>query len=88
MVGPVWRELERRGQPYRLLLCMDHRTPIATRGHTRDPVPMVKLDGPVGVSAREGIFDETVQGGRASGYAYAWVQELLREHAAADHFSK
>jgi 2,3-bisphosphoglycerate-independent phosphoglycerate mutase len=79
IVGPVWRELERRGQPYRLILCMDHRTPIATRGHTRDPVPMVKLDGPVGPVGREAPFDETVNGGVAQGRGHEWIRELLRQ---------
>lgn len=80
IVGPVWRELERRGQPYRLILCMDHRTPCATRGHTRDPVPMVKLDGPVGTVSREAPFDETIHGGVAQCRGHEWVRELLRPH--------
>ena len=79
VVGPVWRELERRGQPYRLLLCIDHRTPIATRGHTRDPVPMAKLDGPVGAVTREAPFDETVHNGLTECVGYEWIRELLRQ---------
>ena len=77
IVGPVWRELEHRNQPYRLILCMDHRTPCATRGHTRDPVPMVKLDGPVGPVNREAPFDETIHGGMAQCRGHEWIRELL-----------
>ena len=79
VVGPIWEELERRGQPYRMILCMDHRTPCATRGHTRDPVPMVRLDGPVGPVHREALFDETINGGVAQCRGHAWVREILRQ---------
>ena len=78
IVAPIWRELEQRGDPYRLILCMDHRTPCATRGHTRDPVPMVKLDGPVGLVQREAPFDETIHGGEAQCRGHEWIRELLR----------
>jgi len=79
VVGPIWRALERRGRPYRLILATDHRTPLATRGHTREPVPMAVLDGPVGDVTAEAPFDETVHGGQAEGLGYEWVRELLRE---------
>jgi 2,3-bisphosphoglycerate-independent phosphoglycerate mutase len=60
VVAPVWAALEADGQPYRLIVCTDHRTPIAKRGHTSDPVPFAWVDGPLGPSAREGskAFDE------------------------------
>lgn len=62
IVGPVWRALEAAGEPYRLLVCTDHRTPVAKRGHTGDPVPFAWVDGPVGAAALEGDaaaeFDE------------------------------
>jgi len=79
VVGPIWQELERRGQPYRIILCMDHRTPCATRGHTRDPVPMVRVNGPVGLVRREVPFDETFNGGVAQCHGHAWIREILRQ---------
>ena len=79
IVGPIWQELERRGEPYRLILCMDHRTPIATRGHTRDPVPMVKLDGPVGPVTAEAPYDETLHDGIAECRGHTWLRELLQQ---------
>lgn len=78
VVGPVWREMERRGQPYRLVLCTDHRTPVSVRGHTREPVPMAVLDGPVGEVDREVAFDEFVNGGKAQIRVYDWMRELLK----------
>jgi 2,3-bisphosphoglycerate-independent phosphoglycerate mutase len=62
-VGPVWAALEAAGKPYRLLVCTDHRTPVAKRGHTADPVPFAWLDGPVGavaVGSAAAAFDESV----------------------------
>jgi len=78
VVGPVWEALEKKGEPYRLLICTDHRTPVSVRGHTREPVPMISLDGPVGAVSREAAFDEFVNGGKASGTVYERMRELLR----------
>lgn len=63
VVGPVWAALEEAGKPYRLLVCTDHRTPVAKRGHTADPVPFAWLDGPVSAAAAgsaSAAFDESV----------------------------
>ena len=78
IVGPVWKALEQRGEPYRLLICTDHRTPVSVRGHTREPVPMAKLDGPVGPVQNEQPFDEFVHGGIAGIKVYDWMRELLK----------
>lgn len=77
IVRPVWEALEKRGEPYRLLICTDHRTPVSVRGHTREPVPMAKLDGPVGPVTKEVPFDESVNGGQAQARVYDWMRELL-----------
>ena len=77
IVAPIWRALEKRGEPYRLLICTDHRTPVSVRGHTREPVPMAKLDGPIGQIRAEGRFDEFVHGGKADIKVYDWMRELL-----------
>jgi 2,3-bisphosphoglycerate-independent phosphoglycerate mutase len=81
IVGPVWRRLEATGAPYRLVVAMDHRTPCAVRGHTMEPVPMARLDGPVGAPEAEAPFDETVHGGKAECMAYDWIRELLSARA-------
>ena len=78
IVGPLWRTLEAGGERYRLLIAMDHRTPCAIRGHTSEPVPLARLDGPVGAGAtREASFDEFVNGGRSEAMAYDWIRETL-----------
>lgn len=75
--APVLDWLETRGEPYTLLLCTDHRTPVALKGHTAEPVPMAVLKGPVGTMAEMAVFDETVNGGVAQCMACAWIQEIL-----------
>lgn len=77
VVGPLWHHMEARGEPYRLLLCMDHRTPVSLRGHTSEPVPMARVDGPVGTGGGETAFDEELNGGVAQGLAHEWVAALL-----------
>ena len=41
VVGRVLAGLESLGEPVRILLTPDHRTPIALRTHSREPVPFV-----------------------------------------------
>ena len=41
VVGTLLAGLEARSEPARILLAPDHRTPIALRTHSRDPVPFV-----------------------------------------------
>ena len=63
IVAPVWHALEALGEPYRLVMAMDHRTPVTRRGHTGAPVPIAWLDGPLNVpldSYPEAQFDEAI----------------------------
>jgi 2,3-bisphosphoglycerate-independent phosphoglycerate mutase len=78
VVGPVWRALENKKEPYRLLVAMDHRTPVSIRGHSREPVPLAVLNGPVGPVSKDAAFDESINGGRAQANSWEWVSELLR----------
>ena len=78
IVEPIWRTMEQRGDPYRLIVTMDHRTPCALRGHSDEPVPIAVLDGPVGLVTDKGPFDESCNGGKAEIMAHEWIQELLR----------
>lgn len=80
VVAPLWQWLEERGEPYRMVICMDHRTPVTVRGHTREPVPMVVVEGPVPDGADTSQpFDETVNGGGSQGMAFDMIRELLLE---------
>lgn len=76
VVGPLWCALEKRGEPYRLIVGMDHRTPVAVRGHTREPVPILTVDGPTGPLHREAPFDEFVVAPACD--AWDWIAGQLR----------
>ncbi|HMP73156.1 MAG TPA: cofactor-independent phosphoglycerate mutase [Kiritimatiellia bacterium] len=78
VVLPVWQALEARGEPYRIILAMDHRTPVATRAHTRDPVPVSVIDGPTGPLNREAPFDEFICGGTPQGIIHQWIAPYLK----------
>jgi 2,3-bisphosphoglycerate-independent phosphoglycerate mutase len=77
VVRPVWEALEQRGEPYRIILSMDHRTPVALRGHTRDPVPISVIDGPTGPLEKEAPFDEFVHGGVPQATVHEWIRSWL-----------
>ncbi len=77
VVAPVFQQLEDAGEPYTLLLCTDHRTPVALKGHTSEPVPMAVLYGPVGELTTQAAFDEYVNAGNAQGMACDWIQQIL-----------
>jgi 2,3-bisphosphoglycerate-independent phosphoglycerate mutase len=77
VVAPVFQWLEDAGEPYTLLLCTDHRTPVALKGHTAEPVPMAVMKGPVGETEAQVAFDEYVNEGNAQCMACEWIQEIL-----------
>lgn len=79
VVGPVWREMEARGEPYRLLVTMDHRTPIKIRGHSAEPVPLATLEGPIGPVSEETAFDEFIHNGEVDLRSYEWIPRWLRQ---------
>lgn len=78
IVGPVWQALEDRGDPYRLMICMDHRTPVALKGHTREPVPLAILEGPVGPVEQEMDFDEFFNGAVPNAVSFKLVRRFLK----------
>ena len=60
VVGPIWQEMEKRGEPYRILLTMDHRTPASTKKHSSEPIPLAVVEGPTGPVTDEADFDEFI----------------------------
>lgn len=66
IVAPIAAELDRRGEDYRLVVTMDHYTPIARRTHEDWPVPMFLYDSkrtvrPSGVSYTEANIKATAE---------------------------
>ncbi len=82
VVGPAFLEMERRGIPYRLLVTMDHRTPVEIRGHSAEPVPLATIEGPLGrIPEAESPFDEFIHEGRVDLRTYEWIPRWLRGEA-------
>lgn len=44
IVAPIVEELKKRGEEFRVVITMDHFTPIALRTHTSEPVPTLLYD--------------------------------------------
>ncbi|MCC5848261.1 MAG: cofactor-independent phosphoglycerate mutase [Verrucomicrobia bacterium] len=78
VVGPIWDALEAIGAPYRLLVTMDHRTPVEIRGHSAEPVPLATLQGPVGKVTAQTAFDEFVNDGKSEIRTFEWIPRWLR----------
>lgn len=54
VVAPIAEEMDRRGEPYRLVVTMDHYTPVARRTHEDWPVPLFIYDSE-GVEQPSGV---------------------------------
>ncbi len=78
IVAPLRQYMEDRNEPYRLILAMDHRTPIALRGHTREPVPLIVLHGPTGPITEEKSFDESILDALPEEMSYELIRHTLR----------
>ena len=50
ILGPLAHWLAHSGEPYRILLLPDHKTPLKTRTHCAEPVPFVLFDSEVRLS--------------------------------------
>ncbi len=77
IVAPIWQALEQDGEPYRLIVATDHRTPVTIRGHTSEPVPIACLDGPVGAVTDEAPFDEFTAPTDHPPYSYDLIRKIL-----------
>lgn len=79
IVGPAWRMLHGDGRtPYRLVVATDHRTPIAVRSHTTEPVPLLVFDGPAPLPDAQKPFDEFVNPGQPQELAFDYMQKMLQ----------
>ena len=53
IIAPIFHELEKKGEYFRLVVCMDHYTPLSLRTHVDWPVPVLLYDS-TGVPAASG----------------------------------
>ncbi len=80
VAGYVVREMDAWGEDYRFLVLPDHRTPIARRTHTSEPVPYVLYDSTKAGQESEQAFSEV--SGEGSGNYYD------SGHGLMDYFVK
>ena len=74
IVRPVVTEMERRGGPFRVVVTMDHYTPLALRTHVSRPVPML-------------LYDSRRAGGPADGPSYTEAAALESVAASGLRFA-
>ena len=58
IVGPVLDFLKNCGEPYHVLVCPDHPTPIATRTHSAEPIPYLIYKSDCEVNSGVDVYDE------------------------------
>lgn len=84
IVGPILKALQSMNSSYYLVVGTDHRTPVAVRNHTADPIPMVFVEGPIPATDDKKPFDEYVDKGHVSGMAFEWLQAILKSSGKSD----
>lgn len=78
IVGPIINYMESLREPYCLVIGTDHPTPVASRRHTREPVPVVVTKGPVGKNSGTGEFHEFINNGKVYGMAFDLINSILK----------
>ncbi len=64
------KELDNKGEEYRILFMPDHPTPIAIRTHASDPVPFVIYDSRKNVLSKAEGYDEHFGGSESGTFMY------------------
>jgi 2,3-bisphosphoglycerate-independent phosphoglycerate mutase len=59
IVGPCLAALERSGEPFRVLVCPDHATTLASKTHAPDPVPWALCGEGIAPSGAAGYSETT-----------------------------
>ena len=77
VVGPMLAGLERLG-PCRIVMTPDHRTPIALRTHSREPVPFVLWGEDIEADAMQTYDEVAGEKGRLQVAHGHWLMEYLR----------
>ncbi len=77
VVGPILAGLKEMG-PCRILMAPDHRTPIALRTHSREPVPFVLWGEGIAADALQGYGERAAESGSLQVAHGHWLLEYLR----------
>lgn len=79
VVGIVKAQMDASGEPYRLLICPDHPTPIRCRTHTSDPVPYILYDSTCQRKSLSRYSEkEAAATGNYEAHGYQLMERLLK----------
>lgn len=75
IVQPIFNGLKKR-EAFRLVVCMDHFTPVSIKTHTNDPVPIVIFDPAENEPGDFSSYSE--ENGRLAGTFYGNGAEFMK----------
>ena len=79
VIGPVYEQMKKSGEDFRLLVMPDHPTPIRTRTHSSDPVPYMRYDS---AAEQDHEWDYNEKEAKESGHyldeGYTLIREFLK----------
>lgn len=79
VIGPVYEQMKKSGEDFRLLVMPDHPTPIRTRTHSSDPVPYMLYDS---TAEQDHEWDYNEKEAKESGHyldeGYTLIREFLK----------
>ena len=79
VIKPVYEELKKSGEPFKMLIMPDHPTPIYKRTHTSDPVPYLLYDSSAELSVTHKYNEKE---GKATGIfeaeGYRLIEKLFK----------
>ena len=77
VVKYVTDQLEKAGEPFKMLICPDHPTPLACMTHVSDPVPFILYDSQKQVGNGADAYTEEQAG--KTGLVYNSGEQLVKE---------
>ncbi len=79
VIGPVYEQMKKSEEDFRLLVMPDHPTPIRTRTHSSDPVPYMRYDS---AAEQDHEWDYNEKEAKESGHyldeGYTLIREFLK----------
>ncbi len=79
VIGPVYEQMKKSGEDFRLLVMPDHPTPIRTRTHSSDPVPYMRYDS---AAEQDHSWDYNEKEAKESGHyldeGYTLIRDFLK----------
>lgn len=79
IIGPVFEEMKKRGEDFRMLVMPDHPTPICIRTHSSDPVPYMLYDSTMEENHTWNYNEKEAElSGNYNDKGYTLINELLK----------